>query len=158
VAEPRPRSRANRRASPEAIQKRRAGRAFNDLLASPHPGYLDRHSQRRRARLLRELTTGCGRGAQRPLKPLEVLARVDELLALGEPADALRKVCRPFAPPDHDPNLVAVLADLHAAYRFRPEAYLLLGFDPRLLRRAGIPSSPPSRTTRPPRRPPRTGG
>jgi hypothetical protein len=142
---------ANRRGSPEAVAKRRAGRAFNELLQPGGGRNLDGRSQKRRARLLRELTTGRRRGSGRPLKPLDVLAHVDQLLGLGESADALRKACRPVPMPLGDPELVRVLADLHEAYGFRPETYRIAGLDERVLRRAGIPSAPSPRGRRPAR-------
>ena len=129
----------NRRGSPEAIAKRRAGRAFNVLLdAGGDRRRLDGRSQKRRQRLLGELSTGRARGSRKPLKPLDVLSRISELLDLGESPAAIRKVCRPHPMPDDHPSLTRVLAQLHRAYGFRPEAYRLMGLDDELLRKAGV--------------------
>ena len=129
----------NRRGSPEAIAKRRAGRAFNLLLGSGSGRRrLDGRSQKRRERLLHELRTGKTRGSRRELKPLDVLARVNELLDLGESPSAIRKVCRGRAPAADHRALAQVVADVHRAYGFRADAYRLLGLDDTVLRAAGI--------------------
>ena len=85
----------NRRGSPEAIEKRRAGRLFNDVLGGrgvgPHKR--DGRTEKRRQRMIRELESGKVRGS-RELKPLDVLQRVHELLELGEPLRSIRKVAK----------------------------------------------------------------
>ena len=85
----------NRRGSPEAIEKRRAARLFNDILggrgAGPHKR--DGRTEKRRQRLMRELESGKVRGS-RDLKPLDVLVRVHELMELGEPLRSIRKVAK----------------------------------------------------------------
>ncbi|MEO7094506.1 MAG: hypothetical protein ABI175_14720, partial [Polyangiales bacterium] len=70
----------NRRGSPEAIEKRKVARMFNDLLGGrgASSAKLDGRTEKRRQRLLRELEQGAARGA-RELKPLDVLQRVQEL-------------------------------------------------------------------------------
>lgn len=128
----------NRRASPEAIAKRRAARAFNDLLDPSGAGRLDGRTEKRRKRLLAELEAGRRRGSGRELKPVEILARVDELLELGETPAALRKVLKPRQLPEEPEALVGVLKRLHQAYGFRPEAYRFLGLDDAVLRSAGV--------------------
>jgi hypothetical protein len=136
---PNPGRPANRRGSPEAIAKRRAGRAFNVRLQGGGASTrLDGRSQKRRQRLLHELETRKSRGSRQPLKPLDVLSRVNELLDLGESPAAIRKVCRPRSPPRTDSSLVKVVADLHEAYHFRPEAYRFLGINDAVLERAGV--------------------
>lgn len=126
---------ANRRGSPEAIAKRRAARAFNDLYSSHERR--DGRSEKRRLRLLAELESGKRRSG-RELKPLEVLVAVDELLGLGEPLLALKKRVVPTAPLATGPTLARVLGELHAAYGFRPESYAFVGVSDDLLRIAGI--------------------
>ena len=85
----------NRRGSPEAIEKRRVARVFNDILggrgAAAHK--LDGRTEKRRLRLLKELEAGKARGS-RELKPLDVLQRVQELMDLGEPLSSIRKVTK----------------------------------------------------------------
>src|SRR5579871_1192002 len=114
---------ANRRGSPEAIEKRRAARLFNDVLGGRGSAAqkLDGRTEKRRQRLLKELEDGKARG-QHELKPLDVLQRVQELMDLGEPLSSIRKVARvrkTNLPPD---SIVSVVQRLHAAYGFRPEA------------------------------------
>ncbi len=132
----------NRRASPEAIAKRRAARAFNDLLDPSGSGRLDGRTEKRRRRLLSELEAGRRRGSKRELKPVELLTRIDELLGLGESPATLRKVLKPRQFPAEPGALVGVLKRLHEAYGFRPEAYRFLGLDDAVLRSAGV--LPPS--------------
>lgn len=85
----------NRRGSPEAIEKRRAGRFFNDVLGGRRTGdgRRDGRTEKRRQRLLHELEKGVARGS-RELKPLDVLQRVQELIELGEPISSIRKVAK----------------------------------------------------------------
>jgi hypothetical protein len=154
----------NRRGSPEAIAKRRAGRAFNDLYDTPAAGgQLDGRTAKRRERLLQELETGKARGSGRALKPLDVLMRVSELLTLGEPLAAIRKACKPRSAPPLGPSVVEAVTELHLAYGFQPEAYRFVGVDDDVLRAAGVlPQAPRSerpraatsraRTSRPPPR------
>ena len=129
----------NRRGSPEAIEKRRVARVFNDILgghgASAHK--LDGRTEKRRQRLLKELEAGKARGA-RELKPLDVLQRVQELMDLGEPLSSIRKVTKirkSAVPPE---AIVGVVERLHRAYSFRPEVYRFVGIGEDILREAGV--------------------
>src|SRR5580692_9924445 len=85
----------NRRGSPEAIEKRRAARQFNDVLGGRGAAAqkLDGRTEKRRQRLLKELEVGKARGT-RELKPLDILQRVQELMDLGETIGAIRKVAK----------------------------------------------------------------
>src|SRR5262245_50389402 len=76
-----PKRAANRRGSPEAIEKRRVARIFNDVLSGRGAGAhkLDGRTEKRRQRLLKELEAGKARGS-RELKPLDVLQHVQELM------------------------------------------------------------------------------
>src|SRR5690348_3780402 len=70
-------SREDRRASADAVEKRRAARRFNDLLlGGDRPG--DGRTERRRRRLLEELAEGVAHRGRRALKPIDVLSRVEE--------------------------------------------------------------------------------
>ncbi len=59
----------NRRGSPEAIEKRRVARVFNDILggSGSAAGKLDGRTEKRRQRLLSELEAGKARGSRRRL-------------------------------------------------------------------------------------------
>ena len=139
----------NRRASAEAIEKRRAARAFNDLvLGGPRPGR-DGRTEKRRQRLLRELRDGTARGGRRELKPIDVLARVQALLDLGEPLASIKKACAAARPLEVTPELVDSVGRLHEAYRFAPETYRFVGIEEEVLRRAGVLGGPSIRRTRP---------
>src|SRR5688572_5411269 len=85
----------NRRGSPEAIEKRRVARVFNDILGGrgAAAAKLDGRTEKRRQRLLKELEAGKARGT-RELKPLDILQRVQELMDLGEPLSSIRKVAK----------------------------------------------------------------
>jgi hypothetical protein len=129
----------NRRGSPEAIEKRRAARLFNDILGGRGAGAhkRDGRTEKRRQRLMRELESGKVRGA-RELKPLDVLVRVHELMELGEPLRSIRRVAkiRKAAVPAEE--MVDVVSRLHKAYGFRPECYRFVGVGEDVLRSAGV--------------------
>jgi hypothetical protein len=129
----------NRRGSPEAIEKRKVARMFNDFLggrgAAAHK--LDGRTEKRRQRLMRELEAGQAHG-QRELKPLDILQRVQELLELGEPVSSIKKVRKvpksiPFAE-----ESVELVQRLHKAYAFRKEAYRFVGISDDVLGDAGV--------------------
>ena len=118
---------ANRRGSPEAIAKRRAGRAFNDLLAGGPRR--DGRSENRRKRLLEELESGVtSRG--RALKPLELVSHAHELIDLGEDPKQLRRLTKKRPTTETDAALLAAVVDLHQAYGFHVEAYSVVGIEP----------------------------
>ena len=129
----------NRRGSPEAIEKRRVARMFNDV-ASGHgtaARKLDGRTEKRRQRLLRELEEGAAHGAK-SLKPLDVLQRVQELLDLGEPVSAIRKVVKVPKNRLENHGIVELTRRLHHAYGFRPEAYRFVGIGEETLTEAGV--------------------
>jgi hypothetical protein len=129
----------NRRGSPEAIEKRRVARLFNDILGGRGAGAhkRDGRTEKRRQRLMSELESGKARGS-RELKPLDVLVRVHELMSLGETLGSIRKVAkvRKSAVPPED--IVQVVSRLHKAYGFRPECYRFVGVGDEVLRSAGV--------------------
>ena len=128
----------NRRGSPDVVKKRRAARHFNELLAGASGPKRDGRTEKRRARMLEELRDGLARATRRPLKPIDVLTRVHDLLALGESLSALRKICRPVRAVVMSEEVVAGVKSLHEAYRFAPEIYAFVGIDEATLRRAGV--------------------
>lgn len=128
----------NKRGSPEAVAKRRAARAFNDLLDPSGRARLDGRTEKRRQRLLAELGSGKARGSSKPLKPIDVLSHVAELLELGEPVASIRKICRARAPITVDARLIEAVGRLHKAYGFPLEAYAFVGIGEDVLKRAGI--------------------
>src|SRR3954447_21550327 len=129
----------NRRGSPEAIEKRRAARLFNDVLGGRGSAAqkLDGRTEKRRQRLLKELEDGKARGA-RELKPLDVLQRVQELMDLGEPLSSIRKVAKVKKSAVSPEAIVSVVERLHRAYSFRPEVYRFVGIGEDVLREAGV--------------------
>ncbi len=129
----------NRRGSPEAIEKRRVARLFNDILGGRGHGAhkRDGRTEKRRQRLMRELEQGKVRGA-RELKPLDVLQRVNELLSLGEPLSSIRKIAKARKATVPEESMVEVVSRLHKAYGFRPECYRFVGVGDDVLRSAGV--------------------
>lgn len=129
----------NRRGSPEAIEKRRVARVFNDILggSGSAAGKLDGRTEKRRQRLLKELEAGKARGS-RELKPLDVLQRVQELMDLGEPLGSIRKVAKVKKNTVAPDAIVGVVERLHKAYNFRPEVYRFVGIGEDVLRDAGV--------------------
>ncbi len=118
---------ANRRGSPEAVAKRRAGRAFNDLLGGGPRR--DGRSENRRKRLLEELEAGVtARG--RALKPLELVAHAHELIDLGEDPKQLRRLSKKRPAVEAESGLLAAVVELHQAYGFHVEAYAVVGIEP----------------------------
>lgn len=136
ATKPRPK---NRRGSPEAIEKRRVARVFNDVLGGhgSASAKLDGRTEKRRQRLLKELEAGKARGS-RELKPLDVLQRVQELMDLGEPLSSIRKVTKVKKSAVAADSIVEVVERLHRAYSFRPEVYRFVGIDEDVLRAAGV--------------------
>jgi len=128
----------NRRGSPEAIEKRRVARLFNDILGGrAGAGKRDGRTEKRRQRLLRELESGKVRGS-REMKPLDVFVRVHELMELGEPLSSIRKVTKVRKNTVPAEDIVEVVGRLHKAYGFRPECYRFVGVDDDVLRTAGV--------------------
>ncbi len=127
----------NRRGSPEAIEKRRVARAFNDMLGSAGAPKLDGRTEKRRQRLLRELEQNHAHG-QRELKPLDVLQRVHELLELGEPVASIRKVWKLPKSVGASEATVELVHRLHNAYGFRRETYRFVGITDEVLAEAGV--------------------
>jgi hypothetical protein len=133
----------NRRASPEAVAKRRAARLFNEAITGPSPRPGDGRTERRRRRMLQELADGVTRTGH-DLKPIDVLLRAQALLDLGEPLASLI-AARP-APPmvKTTEALVDGVRRLHAAYAFSPDVYRLVGIDDEALRLAGVRAPKPA--------------
>lgn len=128
----------NKRGSPEAIEKRRVARMFNDVLGGGGATTkLDGRTAKRRQRLLRELEENKAHG-ERELKPLDVLQRIEELLALGEPIANVKKVRK--IPRSMPPAAATVLLiqRLHHAYGFRKETYKFVGISDEVLTEAGV--------------------
>jgi hypothetical protein len=128
----------NGRASKQAIMKRRAARHFNDMLLGAAPTALDGRTAKRRARILAELKAGASRASKKPLKPIDVLLRVQSLIDLGEPLGSIRKATGPVKSAPRTAELEQGLRTLHQAYGFSPDAYAFVGIDEATLRKAGI--------------------
>jgi hypothetical protein len=129
----------NRRGSPEAIEKRRVARVFNDVLGGRKAAAqkLDGRTEKRRQRLLKELEAGQARGT-RALKPTDILQRVQQLMDLGEPLRSIRKVTKIRKVNMPAEAVVDLVARVHAAYAFRPEVYRFVGLGEDILRAAGV--------------------
>lgn len=128
----------NRRGSPEAVRKRRAARLFNDLLSEGARPLRDGRTEKKRRRILRELKDGAAQATGEPLKPIDVLLRVQTLLDLGESVAAIRKVCKPPKPVVSSEAVVDGVRRIHEAYGFASDAYQFVGIDGPTLRKARI--------------------
>jgi hypothetical protein len=139
----------NRRGSPEAIEKRRVARLFNDILGGRGAGVArrDGRTEKRRQRLMRELESGKSRGT-RELKPIDILQHVNELLSMGEPLSSIRKVAKVRRSAVPAESVVELVTRLHKAYGFRPECYRFVGVGNDVLRSAGVLDAEPSRRGR----------
>ena len=126
-----------RRGSPEVVAKRRAARLFNDVVLGRKPTASDGRVERRRRRMLEELTAGATRSG-RALTPIDVLTRVQALLDLGETIASIRRAVPPPEPFAPTPELVDGLRRLQEAYGFLPEVYAFIGLRGATLRKAGI--------------------
>lgn len=143
----------HRRASPEAVEKRRAARLFNKVLLGDARAGADGRTERRRRRLLDELTKGAARGGTRELKPIDVLSRVQELIGLGEPLSSIRRACGKPKPVEATPEIIEGVRRIHEAYAFAADAYAFVGLGHEILRAAGVlaeRSRPGLRRTNPP--------
>jgi hypothetical protein len=128
-------AKSNRRGSPEAIAKRVAARNLNDVLTGRKAGVLlDGRTEKRRQRLLREVAVA-------EIKPVDLLLKVQELLDLGEPVAALRKVVPVRRSRVAPPGAVEALARMAKAYAISASAYRFLGLPDGVLVAAGIAES-----------------
>lgn len=116
------------RGSPEAIAKRRAARTLNTLFGENGSTgrALDGRTEKRRVRLIKELSEGRG---GRPLKAIEVLTHTNELLDLGETVGSIRKSgAKPLRIPLTDGHM-RIVEQTQQEYGFRPEAWQMLGVE-----------------------------
>lgn len=116
------------RGSKEAIEKRRAARQLNTLLTggARDPDRVDGRTEKRRKRLVKELKDG-RRG--RPLKPIDFVSNVHELMDLGETPSSLKKLGVKPRKTEQTPEVTEVAVQTQEAYGFRPEAWKLLGIN-----------------------------
>jgi hypothetical protein len=114
------------RGSKEAIEKRRAARQLNALLTSGGPpgSKLDGRTEKRRKRLIAELKQG-RRGA--PLKPIDFLTHVNELLSIGETSSSLKKAGVKPRRADESEAIAEAAHQVQSAYNFKPDAWKFLG-------------------------------
>ncbi len=119
---------STKRGSPEAIAKRRNARALNQLFAAGSAtDALDGRTLKRKQRLVEELKQG-RKGT--PLKAVEALTHIHDLLGMGETATSIRRLKPklPSTPPMSD-ELADVVRDAQGAYHFDPVAWKLLGIN-----------------------------
>jgi hypothetical protein len=117
---------ATRRGSPEAIEKRRVARQLNALISgtkSDAGAKLDGRSARKRDRIFYDLK-------EKSLKPIEVLTRVSDLMAMGETAASIKKAgVRPLntAFSANTEEARASVMSVQKAYNFPPTAWKFIG-------------------------------
>lgn len=121
------RAKKSGRGSPEAVAKRRAARALNQLFDRAGASTMDGRTLKRKQRLIKELKAG-KRG--QPLKAIEALQRIDELLKLGETLGSIRRLKpKVSAPPPATDETVALIAETQKLYGFDPKAWKILGVE-----------------------------
>ncbi|MFO0695656.1 MAG: hypothetical protein U0230_18990 [Polyangiales bacterium] len=133
------------RGSAEAIQKRRAARHLNTILlgGGSAESKLDGRTEKRRKRLLKELTDG---KSGQPLKPIDVVSHVDELLGLGETMASIKKAGVKARKTAATPDVVDAVRKAQDAYSFRSEAWKMLGLS---LEELTAPAAPKAGRGRP---------
>ncbi len=116
------------RGSAEAIKKRRVARALNSILTggSTSESKLDGRTEKRRQRLVAELKEGKDGES---LKPMEYVDHVHELLELGETVTSLRKQGVKPRKTALDAGKAEAINEVQSTYKFRPEAWKLLGVE-----------------------------
>jgi hypothetical protein len=137
------------RGSKEAIEKRRAARQLNSLLmGGKKPGDKpDGRTEKRRQRLIAELKEG-RRGI--PLKPIDFVSHVNELLDLGETVASIKRHGVRPRRTELTPDIVKVVRHTQTAYGFHPEAWQMLGVPVKeALRAAASPVPDKRRSVRP---------
>ena len=113
------------RGSAEAIEKRKVARHLNSLLTDGvRDARLDGRTEKRRQRLITELKEG-RRG--KPLKPIDFLQSVHDLLEIGETIASLKKQGVKARKTELNDEVMETVERTQAAYNFRPEAWKLLG-------------------------------
>jgi len=114
------------RGSAEAIEKRRAARAFNALLTSDaKKDRLDGRTEKRRQRLIKELKEG--KRGNKELKPVDFLQHVEDLLSIGESVSSLKKQGVKVRKLESTPEVMDSVERMQAAYDFRPETWKMFG-------------------------------
>ena len=113
------------RASEGAVAKRRAARQLNRVLTDAQDAArLDGRTEKKRRRLVAELVEG-RRGE--PLKPIDAVCHVHELLELGETMASIKRQGVKMRRTPLTAEVRAAVTEAQGAYEFRREAWLILG-------------------------------
>ncbi len=116
---------AGGRGSAEAIEKRRTARQLNTLLSDgSDPKKLDGRTEKRRKRLITELKKG---KSGTPLKAIDVVSHVNELMEIGETFASLKKQGVKPRKTDVTPEVLETVGRTQEAYGFRADAWRMLG-------------------------------
>lgn len=109
---------------------------------------IDKRTLRRKQRLIEELKTGKG---GEPLKALDVLGYVTELLTLGETLRSIRKLKPKLPPsPSAENGNATLLAEVQTLYGFDPRAWKVLGVDIETIANPPKAEKPPAKRARGP--------
>lgn len=120
---PAPKAVKGGRGSPEAVEKRRVARRLNAMLTSDAPVAIDGRTLRKRDRIVADLK-------DKQLKPVEVLIRISDLMAMGETTASIKKMgVRPIKTSfsADTPEIRAAVAQVQEAYNFPPAAWRFIG-------------------------------
>jgi hypothetical protein len=103
----------------------------------------DQRTARKLNRYRKELQNG--KAGRKELTPLDVAARVHELLEAGERIADIRKLTKPRTIEYDEDTMAALLRDMHPEYGFRAEAYRFAGVHNETMVAAGILDKMPAK-------------
>jgi hypothetical protein len=103
----------------------------------------DQRTARKLNRYRKELQNG--KAGRKELTPLDVAARVHELLEAGERIADIRKLTKPRTIEYDEETMAALLRDMHPEYGFRAEAYRFAGVHNETMVAAGILDKMPAK-------------
>jgi len=117
---------------------RSISRRFNDALSGRVKATKggDQRTARKLNRYRKELLNG--KAGRKELTPLDVAARVNELLEAGDRIADIRKLTKPRTIEYDEEAMSALLREMHPQYGFRAEAYRFAGVHNETMVAAGI--------------------
>ena len=129
----------NRRGSPEAIEKRRVARLFNDILGRPRQRRAQARRPHREAPAEADARARVRQGPRRRASSSRSTCSArNELWSWASRCSSIRKIAKVRKATVPAESMVDVVSRLHKAYGFRPECYRFVGVGDDVLRSAGV--------------------
>jgi hypothetical protein len=124
---------------------RSISRRFNDALSGRVKATKggDQRTARKLNRYRKELLNG--KAGRKELTPLDVAARVHELLEAGDRIADIRKLAKPRTIEYDEETMAGLLREMHPQYGFRAEAYRFAGVHNETMVSAGILDKMPAK-------------